>query len=45
MGNRLSLFYRVSPVAIDSEISRKVTRVTDLDINVSLKPLNPENGE
>lgn len=36
VGNRLSLFYKVSPVAIDSEISRKVTRVTDLDINVSL---------
>lgn len=45
VGNRLSLFYRVSPVAIDSEISRKVTRVTDLDINVSLKPLKPGNGE
>ncbi|MDE6516290.1 MAG: DUF4255 domain-containing protein [Acetatifactor sp.] len=35
-GNRLSLFYKVSPVAIDSEISRKVTRVTELDINVSM---------
>lgn len=35
-GNRLSLFYKVSPVAIDSELSRKVTRVTDLDINVSM---------
>ena len=45
VGNRLSLFYRVSPVAIDSEISRKVTRVTDLDINVSLKPLKPGNEE
>jgi len=42
VGNRLSLFYRVSPVAIDSEIIRKVTRVTDLDINVSLKPGNGE---
>lgn len=36
VGNRLSLFYKVSPVAIDSEIRKKVTRVTDLDINVSL---------
>lgn len=36
VGNRLSLFYKVSPVAIDSEISRKITRVTDLDINVSM---------
>ena len=45
VGNWLSLFYGVSRVAIDSEISRKVTRVTDLDINVSLKPLKPGNGE
>lgn len=36
VGNRLSLFYKVSPVAIDSEIRKKITRVTDLDINVSL---------
>ncbi|MDE7323223.1 MAG: DUF4255 domain-containing protein [Lachnospiraceae bacterium] len=35
MGNRLSLFYKVSPVAIDSGISRKTARVTDVDINVS----------
>lgn len=37
VGNRLSLFYKVSPVAIDSEISRKTTRVTDLDISVEWK--------
>lgn len=36
VGNRLSLFYKVSPVAIDSEIRKDITRVTDLDINVSL---------
>lgn len=41
VGNRLSLFYKVSPVAIDSEIRRKVTRVTDFDINVFL---NLRNG-
>lgn len=35
MGNRLSLYYKVSPVAIDSGVSKKITRVTDLDINVS----------
>lgn len=40
VGNRLSLFYKVSPVAIDSEIKRDVTRVTDLDINVSLNLRN-----
>ena len=37
VGNRLSLFYKVSPVAIDSGISREINRVTDLDINVSLR--------
>ena len=36
VGNRLSVFYKVSPVAIDSEIQKKITRVTDLDINLSL---------
>lgn len=36
VGNRLSLFYKVSPVAIDSAIHKDITRVTDLDINVSL---------
>lgn len=35
MGNRLSLFYKVSPVAIDSGVSRRTMRVTDVDINVS----------
>lgn len=37
VGNRLSLFYKVSPVAIDSEINSEITRVMDIDINVSLK--------
>lgn len=37
IGNRLSLFYKVSPVAIDSGVSMEITRVTDLDINVSMK--------
>lgn len=37
MGNRVSLFYKVSPVAIDSGVSRKTTRVTEVDINVSSK--------
>jgi hypothetical protein len=37
VGNRLSLFYKVSPVAIDSGISTKVTRVTDVDIDVGVK--------
>jgi hypothetical protein len=36
VGNRLSLFYKVSPVAIDSGLSSKVTRVTDIDINVGI---------
>jgi hypothetical protein len=37
VGNRLSLFYKVSPVAIDSGVSKKITRVTDIDINVDVK--------
>lgn len=37
VGNRLSLFYRVSPVTIDSALSDGVTRVTDVDINVETK--------
>lgn len=41
VGNRLSLFYKVSPVSIDSEIQKAITRVTDLDINLSL---NWQNG-
>jgi hypothetical protein len=36
VGNRLSLFYKVSPVAIDSGVSEKITRVTDMDINISM---------
>lgn len=35
VGNRLSLFYKVSPVAIDSGLQKDITRVTDLDINLS----------
>ncbi len=34
VGNRLSLFYRVSPVTIDSALSDAAKRVTDVDINV-----------
>jgi hypothetical protein len=37
VGNKLSLFYKVSPVAIDSAESAKVTRVTDMDINVGIR--------
>jgi hypothetical protein len=37
VGNRLSLFYKVTPVAIDSAVMEKVTRVTELDINVDYK--------
>lgn len=42
MGNRLSLFYKVSPVAIDSGVSRTATRVTDVDINVSQEKIYGE---
>lgn len=35
VGNKLSLFYKVSPVAIDSELTSDMTRVTDLDITVT----------
>ena len=35
VGNKLSLFYKVSPVAIDSGLSSDMTRVTDLDITVT----------
>lgn len=45
VGNRLSLFYRVSPVAIDSGISRRAARVTELDINVALNPGNGLRGD
>jgi hypothetical protein len=37
VGNRLSLFYKVAPVAIDSALATKITRVTELDINVNYK--------
>ena len=42
MGSRLSLFYKVSPVAIDSGVSRTATRVTDVDINVSQEKIYGE---
>lgn len=35
MGNRLSLFYKVSPIAIDAGSSSEFTRVTDLDITIT----------
>lgn len=34
VGNRLSLFYKVTPVSIDSLLESSITRVTDVDINV-----------
>ena len=34
VGNRLSLFYKVTPVSIDSLLESGITRVTDIDINV-----------
>lgn len=34
VGNRLSLFYKVTPVSIDSSLEGSITRVTDVDINV-----------
>lgn len=37
VGNRLSLFYKVTPVAIDSGLRSGFTRVTDLDINVNYR--------
>lgn len=37
VGNRLSLFYKVTPIAIDSGLESKITRVTELDINVDYK--------
>ncbi len=35
VGNRLSLFYRISPVAVDSAVSHAFVRVTDVDVRVS----------
>mgnify|MGYP001042146068 CR=1 FL=1 len=37
IGNRLSLFYKVSPIAIDSAVSREFSRVTEIDIHVRPK--------
>jgi hypothetical protein len=37
VGSKLSLYYKVSPVAIDSQESIPFTRVTDVDINVDAK--------
>ena len=34
MGNRLSLFYKVSPVAIDSMIGRDIARVKEVEVQV-----------
>ena len=36
VGNRLSLFYKVTPVSIDSDLTSDFTRVTDLDISLTL---------
>lgn len=36
-GNRLSLFYKVSPVAIDAAVSQAISRVAEVDINVMTK--------
>lgn len=36
VGNRLSLFYKVTPVSIDSDLASDFTRVTDLDISLTL---------
>lgn len=40
MGNQLSLFYKVSPIAIDSTVSRGISRVAEVDVHVS-----PKSGE
>lgn len=37
MGNRLSLFYKISPIAIDSTVSRETPRVAEVDVHVSPK--------
>lgn len=37
VGNRLSLFYKVSPIAIDSAVSQDISRVAEVDINVMTK--------
>lgn len=37
VGSRLSLYYKVSPIAIDAAASRKVSRVTEVDIDVQPK--------
>lgn len=35
VGNRLSLFYRISSVAVDSAVSRAFARVAEVDVHVS----------
>lgn len=35
VGNRLSLFYKVAPVAIDSSVTTEFGRVVDVNVNVS----------
>jgi hypothetical protein len=37
VGSKLSLYYKVSPVSIDSTESLPFARVTDMDINVGIK--------
>ncbi|MDE6621353.1 MAG: DUF4255 domain-containing protein [Lachnospiraceae bacterium] len=37
VGNRLSLFYKISPVAIDSTDGKAISKVTEMDINVILQ--------
>ena len=36
VGNRLSIFYKVTPVSIDTDLTSDFTRVTDLDISLTL---------
>ena len=45
MGNRLSLFYKVSPVAIDSMIGRDIARVKEVEVQVIPKSNKIETGE
>ena len=41
-GYKLSLFYKVAPVEIESTRSRRVSRVTDMDIRIDEKPAGGE---
>lgn len=41
-GNRLSLFYKVSPVAVESAVSHTFERVMDVDVHVS--PISEAQG-